>query len=74
MITRCSHELYAQCDRCALVVRFDRFGCFDRRVFKFPAKCAEESAIADASRDPLVSDTTVLDTTWRNAMRDQHWW
>ena len=43
-------------------------------AFKFPAKGAEESAIADASRDPLVPDTAVYDRTWRNAMRDQHWW
>jgi hypothetical protein len=37
--------------------------------FKFPARGADESAIADASRGPLVLDTTVFryDLEERNA-------
>ena len=43
-------------------------------AFKFLARGAEESAIADASRDPWSWTRLSFDMTRRNAMRDQHWW
>jgi hypothetical protein len=38
-------------------------------AFKFLFKGADESATTDDPRAP-----NVFPRTWRNAMRDQHWW